>query len=383
MILRKFTDCLILKREEKIIYAEFLKPHKIISTCRAGGGLQYDMSFMYNHQSCEPKDHHVGDHSIAASDPKKYREITCQRYGLPHEKCVTLGTAANMRYAVHREISFRDLSVLAVCTGGVEGNAGRVGDPASFFETEDSYEQVGDEKPVFHGTINTMLFINKELTDGAMVRTVMTATEAKTAVLQELAVSSKYSDGLATGTGTDQIGVASALGTGKALKGAGKHSVLGELIGKAVFSAIKETLALQNQLTPESQRSCLAHMLRFGLTRESMVKSVARGLDKEKAILFDKNFGQVDRDPLVVASVAALVHLRDKVVWGILPESCVPEILNYHGAQIAATVSGNFDAINSYGKKLKEVKQGLKGEDFTDYINAAIAMGFAEKWVQQ
>ena len=33
------------------------------------------------------------------------------------------------------------------------------------------------------------------------VRAVMTATEAKTAALQELALSSRYSDGLATGTG--------------------------------------------------------------------------------------------------------------------------------------------------------------------------------------
>ncbi len=382
MILREFGDCLILKREEKIIYAEFLKPHKVLSTCRAGGGLQHDMSFMYNHQSCEPKDHHRGGHSIAASDPEKYRELTCERYGLPHDKCVTLGTAANMRYAVHKEISFRDLSVLAVCTGGVEGNAGRVGDPASYFETEDSYDRVGHEEPVFHGTINTMLFINRPLTDGAMVRTVMTATEAKTAVLQELAVSSRYSDGLATGTGTDQIAVAAAQGTGKALTGAGKHSVLGELIGKAVFAAIKETLALQNQLTPQSRRSCLAHMERFGLTKEDMVQRVARGLDEEMAVLFDKNFSQVDRDPLVVASVAALVHLRDKVVWGILPESCVPEIFNYHGAQIAAAVSGNFQAITSYMKNLKKINRGLFGDDFTNYVNDAISMGFIDKWVQ-
>ncbi len=33
----------------------------------------------------------------------------------------------------------------------------------------------------------------------------MMATEAKTAAFQELSVNSRYSDGLAIGTGTDQI----------------------------------------------------------------------------------------------------------------------------------------------------------------------------------
>ena len=72
------------------------------------------------------------------------------------------------------------------------------------------------------GTINTILCINKELTHGAMVRSVMMATEAKTAALQEL--NSCYSNGFATGTGTDQIAVACTLTEKSPLTSAGKHS---------------------------------------------------------------------------------------------------------------------------------------------------------------
>jgi len=381
MVLKRFNESLVIHRKDRIVYAEFLKPHKVISTCRTTGGIHDDMEFMYNHQSCEPANHHSMGHKIAAQNPQGYKEMICDLHDLPHEKCVTLGTAANMRYAVYKEASFNDLSVLAVCTGGVEGNAGRAGDPASMYEEDGKFNQVGDIKPVLHGTINTMLFVNKELTDGAMVRTVMTATEAKSAVLQELAVGSKYSSGLATGTGTDQIGVACSMGTGTPLASAGKHSMLGELIGKAVHAAIKSTLALQNDLTPETQRSCLNHMTRFGLTKESMIARVQSHLSSDNAELFSHNFTQVEKDPLVVASVVSLIHLRDKIVWGILPESCVHEIFNHQGAYIVASVSGKYEKICSYMEKIKVIDPELEGEAFTNFINDLIAMGFEEKWV--
>ncbi len=382
MILKRFDDTVVVYREERIVYAEFLKPHRVISTCRVSGGIHDDMLYMYNHQSCEPANHHSMSHSIAARSPQGDKEMICGLHDLPHEKCVTLGTAANMRNAVFREASFKDLSVLAVCTGGVEGNAGRVGDPATVFEENGRFHQVGDIKPVLHGTINTMLFINRELTEGAMVRSIMTSTEAKSAVLQELAVGSKYSSGLATGTGTDQIGVACVMNTGTPLASAGKHSMLGELIGKAVHAAIKGTLALQNDLTPETQRSCLNHMIRFGLTRESMIERIQSRLNSEDADLFRDNFSVIDKDPLVVASVVSLIHLRDKIVWGILPESCIPEIFNHQGAYIAASVSGKYKRITYYMEKIKVLEPELERETFTNFINDLIAMGFEEKWVK-
>ena len=116
--------------------------------------------------------------------------------GFPAETCATMGTAANMNNAALIAEEFRNLMVVAVVTGGVETNAGRAGDPASVFETADGFETLPPSaSPPGPGTINTMVLINKPLIPGAMVRTIMTATEAKSAALQELAVNSRYSDG--------------------------------------------------------------------------------------------------------------------------------------------------------------------------------------------
>ena len=380
MLLGTYYDGVEVHREEKIIYVRFLVPHRVISTCQAAGGLRDDLGYLYNHQSSEPSAHHHPAHSIAMSDPIAYRDLVCNRYQLPSERCATLGTAANMRYAVTKEAGFRDLVVVAICTGGVEGNAGRAGDPATIYEHDGTYERITGEEPVLHGTINTMLFINRELTPGAMVRTVMTATEAKTAVLQELAVNSLYSNRLATGTGTDQIGVAARLDTGMPLRFAGKHSVLGELIGKTVHDAIKETLSLQNSLTPEGQRSVIRHMERFGATRETMTAAVASRLDKEKGALLTAIFTGVERDPFVVAAVAALVHVRDKVAWGILPASCVPELWATYGAQIAAAVSGNYGLLPGYRDALANCCGNGGDENFIRLVEQAMALGFKDKW---
>jgi adenosylcobinamide amidohydrolase len=380
MMLGTYYKGIEIYREERIIYVRFLMPHLVISTCPAAGGVRDDLDYLYNHQSCEPAGHDPAALRLISPDPKGYRSLVCRQYRLPDDRCATLGTAANMRYAVIKDASFRDLIVVAVCTGGVEGNAGRVGDPAAVYEHDGMYERISGEEPVLHGTINTMLFINRELTPGAMVRTVMTATEAKTAALQELAVNSRYSNRLATGTGTDQIGAASRLDTGTPLASAGKHSALGELIGKTVHDAIKGTLALQNSLTPEGQRSTVRHIERFGATRAGMTASVAARLSGEKGDLFARNFTVLERDPLVVAAVAALVHVRDKVTWGILPQSCVPELWATYGAQIAAAVSGDYALLPGYRNTLAEAHYGPQDGDFLRLVEHAMALGFQDKW---
>ncbi len=382
MLLATYYEGVEIHREERIVYAHFLLPHRVISTCPAAGGVREDLDYLYNHQSCESVGHDPAGLRLIASDPKGYRSLVCRQYRLPEDHCATLGTAANMRYAVTKEASFRDLVVVAVCTGGVEANGGRVGDPATVFENGGTYESVSHEDPVFHGTINTMLFIGRELTPGAMVNAVMTATEAKTAALQELDVSSRYSNGLATGTGTDQIAVAARLEAGIPLTSAGKHTVLGELIGKTVSGAIKATLGLQDSLTPESRRSAVRLLERFGVSRDDLKASIAAGLTKDRGNLFAANFAAVDRDPLVVAAVAALVHVSDRVTWGILPENCMPELRATYGAQISAAVSGIYERLPFYRAALAESCISLDC-DLLNLVERAVALGFQDKWPEE
>jgi len=379
MLLSRYYDGVEIYREDKIIYARFLFPHRVISTCPAAGGVREDIDVLYNHQSCEPTKHHsMGDH-IMNIVPTQYRQEVATRHDLPADRCATLGTAANMRCAGFSSRAFRELEVVTVCTGGVETNGGRVGDPASVYESDGRFERLSTEPPT-HGTINTMLFISRELTQGALVRSIVTATEAKAAALQELSVPSRYSTGLATGTGTDQIGVACRLGDTHPLRSAGKHSKLGELIGITVKEAIKETLSRQNGLTPSSRCSVIAHLERFGATQEDAVSCISAMLSAEDAQLLKNNFTTLNHDPVVVAAVVALVHLRDQITWGMIPQSCLPELLYTFTAQIAAAVSGRYDQFGHYRCLLSERETHFNGNELTNIIYIALASGFADKW---
>lgn len=379
-----FYDGIDIRREDKIIYTRFLVPHRVISTCRVAGGIRESVDYLYNHQACEPAGHHSAGTDAMSKNPDKYRAMVCKRYGLPADRCVTLGTAANMQYASLKHKTFRDLEVVAICTGGVETNAGRAGDPASHYEYEGCFEKLDNVGSVpAYGTINTMLFINKELTEGALVRTMMTATEAKSAALQELIVPSRYSDGLATGTGTDQIGVACRIGANVPLTGAGKHGKLGELIGRTVHDAVKETLRLQNGLEPSRQRSVEILTQRFGNSRELMIEAVCSYLTEGDFDLFRKNFLCIDRDPLVAGAVSGLLDVHDKLRWGILPGSCFRELYGAFAAQIATAVSGKFEKFDKYRS---EFVQGIIGPDNKSMlvcIYRAVAAGFSDKWKEK
>ncbi|MFW8601820.1 adenosylcobinamide amidohydrolase [Desulfobacterota bacterium M19] len=367
-----------LHREDKIIYARFLEPHIVLSTCRAAGGLRRDLEYVLNYQSCEPAKH---TRRLFQLKPRACQEMICEPHGLPAAKCAAMGTAANMHHAAFITEKFKKLEVTAVVTGGVETNAGRAGDPASVMESQDGFEKLPPAREIpGPGTINIMLFISHPLTEAALVRTIITATEAKTAALQELAVNSRYSDGLATGTGTDQIIAAAPDRKGFRLTWAGKHSKLGELIGRTVKRAVKETLARQNGLTPMGQCSVKIHLERFGCSGTSMRDGISRYLTTEKAALLQNNFAAVIRDPPTVAAIAAMTHIQDKFSWGILPSSCRPEIMGAAAAQTACTVSGRYDKMAQYREILSLAAGSSKKNHFLELCWQAIASGFADKW---
>jgi len=373
-------DGIEIHRKEKIIYVNFLVQHRVISTCGVNGGLRDDLEGIANHQLCEPLGHDRKGLKIISESPFGYLKSVCEKYGLSPEKIALLGTAANMNHAAVELQEYRGLQVVAISTGGVKTNAGRAGDPATIYEKDGKFISTKGEVDEPHGTINTIIIINKELTHGAMVRSLVTASEAKAAALQELTINSRYSSGLATGTGTDQIGIASRLTGETPLTSAGKHTKLGELIGLTVKNSIKKTLALQDSLTPQSQRSAKVHLERFGIDEESMIEKVCSFLDEEKAELLKKNFATINSDSITVAATASLVHLRDKIEWGILPENCLPEIFSSYGAQLSASISGKFERVGYYRESLSCEQMGIRNQTFTNFICKSFALGFREKW---
>lgn len=67
--------------------------------------------------------------------------------------CTGLCTAASMENVSIKSLSFEDLTVTAIVTGGIEHNAGRAGDDATFCEKS------GKFYPIEPGTINIILHI--------------------------------------------------------------------------------------------------------------------------------------------------------------------------------------------------------------------------------
>nr|WP_240344105.1 adenosylcobinamide amidohydrolase [Paenibacillus sp. SYP-B3998] len=104
--------------------------------------------------------------------------------------------------------------------------------------------RAGAELPaasLYPGTINCIVIINGILTDAAMVNSIITATEAKSAALQALGIEV---DGLpATGTTTDAVLIA-ATGRGRLHSYAGTATQLGYLIGRTVYEAIMQSAQL-------------------------------------------------------------------------------------------------------------------------------------------
>lgn len=90
------------------------------------------------------------------------------------------------------------------------------------------------------GTINIILLLEAHLTRAAMLNAVITATEAKSAILREMNIVTANGDP-ATGTSTDTVTVA-ATGRGKMQSYAGPVTTVGWLIARAVRQAVHDSI---------------------------------------------------------------------------------------------------------------------------------------------
>ncbi len=180
----------------------------------------------------------------------------CNNLDIDAEFATGLITLAEMRNVSIVTKTFKGTEVAAVVTAGVRTNATRAGDPASYWE----------ENGEFHfGTINIILLTNVCLDKSTLLEAFMTATEAKTVALNKLRIPSQYSNGFATGTGTDGLAIFSNTDSENKLTNAGKHSKLGELIANAVIEAIPNAIRKQVWITSNSQSNALVRLNRYKL----------------------------------------------------------------------------------------------------------------------
>jgi adenosylcobinamide amidohydrolase/ABC-type Fe3+-hydroxamate transport system substrate-binding protein len=170
--------------------------------------------------------------------------------GLNKDAADIMMTGADMNNAAVKTASYRDMSVTAIVTGGVESNAVRTSkDSGSWYEP---------------GTINILIMTNHRLSEQAATRAVVTVTEAKTAALLDMDIRSSQSRALypATGTGTDTVIVVA--GEGETLHWTGGHAKMGELIADAVYRGVREAILRQNGISPV--RSALERLRERGIS---------------------------------------------------------------------------------------------------------------------
>ena len=111
-----------------------------------------------------------------------------------------------------------------------------------------------------------------------------------------------------------------------------------------------------------------------------MLEKIESHLNEADAALLRNNFEGVERDPFVVAAVAAIAHIRDKASWGIIPSSCAPELWATYGAQISAAVSGDYTRLDVYRQALAAKRYAFTNGGLIHLVAHAMALGFKEKW---
>ena len=219
----------------------------------------------------------------------------------------------------------------AIATAGIDVNGGRAGDKASY----DEFEQRSLLPPP--GTINVFLFIDAYLDPGALTRALITATEAKTVALQELMAPSRYSEGLATGSGTDSLIAVCNEESPVVLYGAGKHVLLGEMIGQSVKEAVTKALDRQSGMNAQRQSSFLQQGIRYGLGVEELLALYqARYPEVSRdAATLRRGLQRLATDSHLSASIASILHLVDQWRWGLISWASLIDLSQYTLSYIA------------------------------------------------
>jgi adenosylcobinamide amidohydrolase len=177
------------------------------------------------------------NHQIALNDraavesPRTCLARLARSLGFRPGETVAMMTGANVRRGACVTVRRRELAVSAWCTAGCS-NALRVGDRAT--------ASTGKT-----GTINIALAINRPVRTAVLAEALQLAVEARVLAVQQALLTSVRSGLAATGTGTDCIVVAApqnALIRSGIIAYSGKHTVLGELIGRVVLKSC--TIAL-------------------------------------------------------------------------------------------------------------------------------------------
>ena len=267
-----------------------------------------------------------------------FTSLTLEAAGLDPQSTVAFGTAAHMDNAcISNVVSDGGIKVSAVVTGGIRGNGGRAGDFATYDEAETPYCHRS-------GTIVIILAIEAELTDGALFDAMLAATEAKSCVIQELQARSLYSPRIATGSGTDQVGVACLRSSDVRVDSAGSCSDVGEAVVRCVRDALYRTFDMQSGMDHRTQFDPYVIMSRFGIDFKRIRDetrfpcTMAQILDAES---------RLHGDALAATVVHAVARVMDDVALGTVPEEAGLDVVRslVEGPLLTDSMIGPFERV--------------------------------------
>ena len=317
----------------KTLFIELNRPMAAVSTLE---GYREGISFVGNCYS--PPQVWGIYHKISLKDSRSNLYKVLQK---SEEKNTSiLFTGADMDNLSVKKQNFRDMEVYALVTAGVKSNAVRMSkDSGNFYEP---------------GTINMILLTNMKLTNRAMTRAIISATEAKTAALNDMDIRSSYTSlvNQATGTGTDNIIVVE--GSGTQIENAGGHSKLGELIAKAVYEAVQEAIYKQNGLV--KKRDIFKRLKERKISLSGLIAECKCDVEKGEMLAA---LEEIFLDPRYASFIEAAFAISDHYEQGLI------EDLSFFRAwceQVRAEIAG---------RQPKEIQNPVSLENLPDVLKMA------------
>jgi adenosylcobinamide hydrolase len=324
-------------------------PLKILSSALLNGGL-VEANGIINVQVPEGSGSDKND--MHWSGPEAFLDKAVQDLRLPNSKVVGLMTAAKMEYIQTCNEKFGGATLTVFVTAGATV-AVTAGEPAASKSSQ--LKRIG--------TINIIVIVDGNLTEGCMVEVIKTVTEAKTVALREIDIRSRFSGDLATGTLTDSVAIGCTK-KGLPLQYAGTFTILGELIAKCVRQGVKTAIYKQENLA--SDRSLFERLEERGMSPEiimSLIPALRITSESSQYKQLQKQLELILSDEKIVPLVIASLRLDEDLQKGLIPTKTTKTVDQVSFEEIVQTASRcSFNDFSQFdfaeGKLLDEVHLG-------------------------
>lgn len=144
----------VLTQKKKSLVLSFPSERLVLRPPVYNGGIREDLTAVFNYDC---KSEETGRCELRAESYEEELRLTALDLGLDPLHTTGLSTAAQMKNAAQFSESFEGVTVTAIATGGIDINAVRAGDPASYCERSGVFESLTP------GTINLFVIIGCRL----------------------------------------------------------------------------------------------------------------------------------------------------------------------------------------------------------------------------